>query len=668
MGKTDYFRNAYGVIRWRIGPETAFGRGRGFDDYDNPVYHMARSTSIVDRHPTLGSVVVRTSREILFERKYSGVDGTVDYRANMDQVESSEFITQVVNEECYVCDGSPDFSIKLRRGYIFKSAARTVTFSVKDITGAVTLLATQPAQTFTPVIPTLDRFHNGVDGCLFEKDIQLTGVVAVSGDILLVTYSFYHHADCLRDGRLDTRCRIKNIISSNYIDFNYRPDLKSIPYTVNNMEVVSADTSICVTPQVYTLQQGVITSGSNVGFKNVYSGVFQSLSKNGSFLMKPKAESVVSSRLIVSGVSEDGVVEITLSDEALSRVATVDSWSEVRVVPYYFDEQSSDREKSIIQGSPVYVSEVRDKLGVIQLHYNNVLGQPDYSHYRICYFDLKKAADTLYSGVPVNSKTSVFLSGDTTKSEYSDTPGNNNLPIEWDYLDEGTHTRFKNIDPLGVELRVVFPGTVREDYTQVLSGSVITFYDGLLIVLTLDTATGFWNYNGSIVGVDLYLKYKYSVSTGVVSTTKLQSVHTEHGYVEFSEIRIFRSFDFDMIYVNSPHLVTEFEINPAEMSRNNETNQVLVKVLGGGYRKQSIGNNKYAKLSISGQKISDAMYKHLERCEADSQNLGLVTDTLEYMRCTIVPGSLKGQRRKTSATEQGEATTSWSYSLEIQEI
>jgi len=238
------------------------------------------------------------------------------------------------------------------------------------------------------------------------------------------------------------------------------------------------------------------------------------------------------------------------------------------------------------------------------------------------------------------------------------------LPIKYDLVSRNSasgryfRTMFGNIDTFKLFLVTVTGSEVELTET----------YDYLI-----DTVTGNIDYmTGLNSGESLKAMYTFDVikSNEIDIPEKYLNFIRAHSHLEsinYSEVKVFLSNYFlDFVPNNELH-VYEFEINPEQLSDTTGSKAGLVALLDGSHIKQYFGSSR-SRWNLSGNKISDTMYSQLKEFEATKEPLGIVDDMLMLKRMVIVPGSLKAQRRRTTLGEQEGMTTSWSYSMDVQEV
>jgi len=678
MPDNNFFRNEIGVIRWKIGPYESFGRGVEIDEDGNYLdTNMLSAKQELDRHPMYGSVDVFSDVEQTYEEKGPYLLST-----------ASDFITRSV-KEVVKCLSPGNISVDVTTEYgpiVFSAGTHSVDAFIQNKFGVVYPVPSLNISLLEPYAEELDRLNTASTPVLHSNLVRVTGLDSVKtiedGDVLLISYSFFHHSDCLRDGKDYSVFRMKGTESSHSLTFDFQPLGGGLMYHLNNIEFVGSRRNFQTIPESFTFQAGIPTVHGGVGIKHIDSGVFPSV-KGGEYkVMKYTDVTLKYLKYIFSGSYMGDFVRVVISNSAMQDTATPGDWYEITVVPYYYDNTSNSPDEEVVRGATQVASDSNGKFCAVYLPYTNKFGEAEYQNYVLAYFKVNVNGVETYTGIPnpftvpggrVDASSTI-----TTYGFSGSSISTVQVPLTKDFLTENVsqssnifYTKFKGVKKdADLVLYVRTPdGTINVHTTVVdIDSDKIQFMDGSTELARLQLSTGRLTFNNYSPGTDLFLKYNFKSDSLQVTPYVLRSAIAEDRYVEFSGIKIYTSSNFSNLFINDESAVTKFEANPSTAGLSNESNTVLVKLLGGGYAKQTIGSKNYDKMSVGGDKISHGMYLQLKELSERTGILGLITDTLDFYRCTIVPGSLSVDRRKTSKSEQEAATSTYQYRMEIQEI
>ena len=141
----------------------------------------------------------------------------------------------------------------------------------------------------------------------------------------------------------------------------------------------------------------------------------------------------------------------------------------------------------------------------------------------------------------------------------------------------------------------------------------------------------------------------------------------EEEKIQLSGVKIYPEQYFKSYEVNDDASVYTFEVNPASASISNEMNAAMVKLLDGGYRRDTFSPRARLNIKVNFPKITEEMRLKLISWYENGEVIGLVDDLKVYREGFIVPGSFNTPRRKTTKSEQEQETSSYSADFAFQE-
>jgi hypothetical protein len=687
-----------GIVRWRLGTYAAFGKGLTEDDDGNKVWQLLE-VDAVDHSPVYGNVDVSTEEEKAFELSHL-VSGSPDYPNNIAALVGAGLAQVITDEPVYVFPAAASAGAYVRNvfteygGIIALTPGTDVTVAIRaKATGAIKVSGTLAfTANFTMVdYAAPDRLKDVTD-VLKTNEFQITQIPCdvVAGDYLTVTYTRFTHSDMLRDGEGVTAWSSQLGKPNTYLLFDLSPSGSvGMLQSVNNLELVSVNGSFPMGGKEYILQVGYPDAAGQIRFKVVATGRLPATAEGKSIMLKFERTQARYIRLVLIGsvYGPFASVECMSDDIALAGHAPVgvssnsgldiSDYYDVSIVPYYVNTQAVDIQGTLVTGNPIGVQQLLgigsslDPKSIARLYIPqyNIQDIDSRKGYILSHYTLRMGNTAVYHGIPSPFlATAQRFTLDDVYTGKTIGVGDNTadivLSMQYDLISRNTNpgetafqTMFKDIAAWVGLWRILVDGTpvfltLGTDYSVNLTTGAVTLFSPLT------------------AGEGLQAKYKFRViknaPTALEANLRFLRTVANREAVQYAEARIFPSIYFKEYLVNDESEVMEFDINPDTYSNKLVSNKVASKMLGGTFRKQRFGPTK-ARIACSGPKISKEMFELLKLYEDKSELLGLTTDTLEFFKGFIAPDTLQGTRRKTSASEQEEYTTSYSYSLEFQE-
>lgn len=678
-----------GVNRFRIGLWDAFGKGIEKDENNNVVYDFLEVLGFrnpVETHQLdwtrYGNIDVISLEERRFEeiQDYWTIEGKPDYETYIDRIDEMKSV--IYNEIVEIIEVPTSGQLKIKVNQEPLIINDNDIFNIKIISVS--------SNNLIYISKSYVYFENYCDnridrvGCLkkreFTIDLNYAGYMLEPGDIILCDYTYFHHTDMLRDNNIYSQWE-SGYTPDTYIEIEFFPNTDK-KISVNNIELKTINKNYPTGAKEYILQAVEETYDKPV-YKVIKAGYLGDTKKGDVDIIKFDLRTVKKLKLILIGTVGRSFVEanILVSDPDLINyykkyqsipTLEIEDFYKLTIIPYYCNPDNPAL--SFIKGETVFPGDLTSWKGVslyVPYFYNGA--NENYKNYVLSYFDIYYGAVLIYHGIP-----NAFFSTNYHSLNYKDLqeyeigvcPQNEpffsaNIFYIFDkdilvYNATGNeklfYTRFKNIVPNKFKLYK----TDKQGNTSEITDYSIDYDKG---IITLASSLN--------SGDTLYAQYVYKIKKentgGVYDYVDLLGIIGWREAIRYSHIKIFPEQYFLDYLPNNDALVMEFEVNPSQWNEQIETNQVLTKVLGGDYRKQKFGNSK-RRFTIKGEKISDEMFNRLREWEQETSVLGLVDDMLVLHKGYIVPGSLTGDRRKTTRDEQENETTSWTWSFTFQEV
>ena len=673
-------RNIQGVVRWKMGPYTSFGKGIEEDSEGNVIAHLLKADKL-DYSAAYGEIDAFSEYESQFEGVYKTADGDPDYNNNMSEI--SDFFTEVLSEPIYTqISGSvpSPLVVNVKQGPIIVN-----TYEGFDITLSLVKADGSDGGAITDFTLTdydsvdMDRLSDGISNILKNNTITINSHPTLEkGDTIFASYAYFHHTDMARDAKDYSVFSSPAGKTSITLTFDLNPTGNlSLLQEVNNVEFVAPDIPIPVGATDYILQIGTPDVQGNINYKVVSTGKLALKTAGSSTVLKFNSRSIKYLKLILLGSALGAYSEVNVA----THDSTVYPLDAVSIVPYYVDPTVSDVQSTLLTGEPIRVVETTEvansnsAIGRLYIPQYNIYDIESRQHYRLSHYDIRYGTEVVYQGMPSSFletagyyiQNNVPSIGVAEPYPVTGVIADVYLPMSYDLVSRSSSqgetyfsTAFRNVDASSFELYSIKTGQTSE---TLLSGGGVDY--------TLFPNTGaISKVVGLEIGERLLARYKHTVIRNTnTSTDSIYFICAENreATIRYSALKVFPSMYFADYLVNDDSEVYTFDINPVSQSDSMVSNKQLVKLLDGGYVKQTFGRGR-RRMSISGERITDEMFAKLEEYEQRTEALGLVTDMLEFKKVSIVPDSLKGQRKKTSALDQEGYTTQWSYSMDIQEL
>ena len=671
-----------GVNRFRIGLWDAFGKGLEEDNGGNIIFDYLEVQGFRENTEAYqldwtkyGKTDVTSLEERRFEeiQDYWDANGNPDYVTFVDRLDEMKSVIYGEIVSIIEVETSGEITVSVEQEPLIINDTEIFQLEILSVDGNRYIISQSAIYFENYCDNSIDRLQ-----CLkkrtFKINLAYAGLTLEPGDILVCTYTYFHHTDMVRDANEYSQW-----------ESGYTPDtlieIELLSETdqkiaVNNIELKTIRKNYPTGAKEYILQ-AVEESYGAATYKVIKAG-YLGTSKNGDIdVIKFDLRYVKKLRLILMGTTGRSFIEanILISDPNLinyyKKFPTVptlelEDFYKVSIIPFY--NNPSRPNDSFIQGETITPADMTSWNGValyIPYFYNGA--NELYQNYVLTYFDVYYGGTLVYKGIP-----NAFLSTENYLLDYfnlrdyefgvcTDTDFEANIYhiFDRDILTSSAagnesifYTRFPNI--VGGKF------VLYKNDTLMTSGYSIDYDKG---IITLEEALS--------PGDSLYAKYVYKVkklgSEGIYDYVDLLRIFGWREAIRYSSIKIFPEQYFLEYLPNNSSQVMEFEVNPSQWNEQIESNQILTKTLGGTYRKQKFGTSK-SKFTIKGEKISDEMFEKLRSWEQETTVLGLVDDMLKIHKGYIVPGSLTGDRRKTTREEQENETTSWTWSLTFQEV